>query len=374
MAHVVRRSTASGPRYDVRYRDPAGTERSKAFRRKVDADAFAAKVTVQVREGDWLDPELSRVAVQDYARTWLAGRVDLGPATLHSYRRVIEGWIVPRWGGLALAAVTHEAAAAWLTGIADPARGGRSVSWARTVRQVFGQVMEAAVRARRIRSNPVRGIRLQLPPATTRRGYLTHEQVRALAEAAAPRTVEVYLLAYCGLRWSELSGLRVGDVDLLHGRLHVVNAAKVVNGRLICGDPKGRQARIIPYPQLCAAGVEAATRGRAPDVPLFPGDRGGWLLGKVFQTQILDPACTAAGLARLTPHHLRHTCASLAVQAGGSVKDVQALLGHESAAITLDTYADLFPSDLSDLMGRLDAGAAKASRRAKPDRPALGAV
>ena len=46
----------------------------------------------------------------------------------------------------------------------------------------------------------------------------------------------------------------------------------------------------------------------------------------------------------------RHTAASLAVSAGGNVKAVQRMLGHASAAMTLDTYADLFDDDL-------DAGA-----------------
>jgi integrase len=48
----------------------------------------------------------------------------------------------------------------------------------------------------------------------------------------------------------------------------------------------------------------------------------------------------------LTPHDLRHTAASLAVSAGANVKAVQRMLGHASAAMTLDVYADLFDDDL----------------------------
>ncbi len=47
-----------------------------------------------------------------------------------------------------------------------------------------------------------------------------------------------------------------------------------------------------------------------------------------------------------TPHELRHTAVSLAVQAGANVEVVQRMLGHKSAAMTLDTYADLFEDDL----------------------------
>ena len=48
---------------------------------------------------------------------------------------------------------------------------------------------------------------------------------------------------------------------------------------------------------------------------------------------------------RVTPHDLRHTAASLAISAGANVKAVQRMLGHASAAMTLDTYADLFDDD-----------------------------
>jgi integrase len=57
-------------------------------------------------------------------------------------------------------------------------------------------------------------------------------------------------------------------------------------------------------------------------------------------------AVIESGVPRTTPHDLRHTTASLAVSAGANVKAVQKMLGHASAAMTLDIYADLFDDDL----------------------------
>ena len=48
------------------------------------------------------------------------------------------------------------------------------------------------------------------------------------------------------------------------------------------------------------------------------------------------------GQVGLTPHEMRHTAASLAISAGANVKAVQRMLGHASAAVTLDVYSDLF--------------------------------
>jgi integrase len=58
--------------------------------------------------------------------------------------------------------------------------------------------------------------------------------------------------------------------------------------------------------------------------------------------------------AALTIHDLRHTAASLAISAGANVKAVQRMLGHASAAMTLDTYADLFDDDLDAVSAALD--------------------
>ena len=68
-----------------------------------------------------------------------------------------------------------------------------------------------------------------------------------------------------------------------------------------------------------------------------------------------DAAAAAIGEPGLTPHELRHTAASLAIKAGANVKAVQRMLGHASAAMTLDRYADLFDDDLDDVADRLDA-------------------
>jgi len=57
----------------------------------------------------------------------------------------------------------------------------------------------------------------------------------------------------------------------------------------------------------------------------------------------------------MTLHDLRHTAASLAISAGANVKAVQRMLGHASAAMTLDTYADLFDDDLDAVSEGLDA-------------------
>ena len=76
-----------------------------------------------------------------------------------------------------------------------------------------------------------------------------------------------------------------------------------------------------------------------------PKSSGGWFAGAVKR----------AGVQTITPHDLRHTCASLAVSAGVNVLALQRMLGHTSAKVTLDTYADLFDDDLDAVAVTLDS-------------------
>lgn len=80
-----------------------------------------------------------------------------------------------------------------------------------------------------------------------------------------------------------------------------------------------------------------------------PDSRRGWYVAAIQAAQDADPL-----LPRLTLHDLRHTAASLAVSAGANVKAVQRMLGHKSAAMTLDVHADLFDDDLDAVGAALD--------------------
>lgn len=83
-----------------------------------------------------------------------------------------------------------------------------------------------------------------------------------------------------------------------------------------------------------------------------------------FRRRAFNPALAEVMAAdplfpRVTPHDLRHTAASLSVSAGANVKAIQRMLGHASAAMTLDVYADLFDDDLNTVSDALERAAAQ---------------
>lgn len=113
----------------------------------------------------------------------------------------------------------------------------------------------------------------------------------------------------------------------------------------------------MPLPRFLVDELAFQVAGKSADDLVFTTRRGGVLRNLNFRRDVFDPAAKAASLEGLTPHELRHTAASLAVSAGANVKAVQRMLGHKSAAMTLDVYSGLFDDDLDGVADRLDADA-----------------
>jgi integrase len=156
----------------------------------------------------------------------------------------------------------------------------------------------------------------------------------------------VLALAYCGVRWGEAVALRVRDVEFLRRRLSVSENAVQLGVDHAVGPTKGRKARSVPVPGFVLDELSVQCRGKSPDELVFAGPDGKYLPRPKSADGRFASAVRKAGAHAITPHDLRHTCASLAISAGVNVLALQRMLGHTSAKVTLDTYADLFDDDL----------------------------
>lgn len=137
-----------------------------------------------------------------------------------------------------------------------------------------------------------------------------------------------------------------------------------VNGRAVFGTPKTHQRRSVPFPRFLVDPLSEQITGRSDEL-VFTSPEGGVLRDNNFRRRAFDRAAESVDLRGLTPHELRHTAASLAVAEGANVKAIQRMLGHASAAMTLDVYADLFEDDLDQVADCL---------RTDHERPAFDAL
>jgi integrase len=332
-----------------------GTDR-RGFETKRQAELFLAGVEVSKARGEYVDPAASNISIAQLGEAWVAAQQHLNPSSL---RPVAIAWrlhVEPRWGRRKVSEVGFSEVQMWVNEMAAGDGKPRSATTVSRAYGVLAAILDVAVRDRRILSNPARGAKLPRPVAK-QHVYLTHDQVHDLANGAGDHAVLVLLLAYTGLRWGEAIALRVRDVDMVRRRITVAFNAVEVGGEIEVGTPKSHKRRTVPFPRLLLDGLQLQISGKAIDELVF-SDRFGQHMRRTrvsggsrswFKSALKD-----AGLEAMTLHDLRHTAASQAVSAGANVKAVQRMLGHASAAMTLDTYADLFDDDLNAVSDRLD--------------------
>lgn len=363
MAHLEDRWRSSklhgtGKRWRVRYRDPSGRDRSKSFDRKDDALRYAHDVEMRIDRGRYIDPDKARATIGELAEQWLATkRATRKPTTSASYESLWLSVVAPRWAGVPVSAIAHSDVAKWVGELSTRLSPSRT----RQAHQVLRSVLDMAVKDRRIETNPAIGVDLPSLPMKGEHRYLTPGQVLALAEASGDYAPLVLTLGFCGLRWGEAVGLQVQDVDVLRRRIYVRRNLSEVHGRLVVSTPKTNQMRWVPMPAQVFDAVAPLVDGRAPDKNLFTTPCGYPIRHGNFVKHSFAPASASVGLAGLKIHSLRHTAASIAVAAGASVKDVQRMLGHARASMTLDVYADLFEDDLDDLARRIGEAASSST-------------
>ena len=360
-------------KYRARYRDTAGREHSRHFDRKADAERWLSSVKNSIARGEWIDPALAKVTVSDWATRWLGNQVQLKPSTRFRYEALLRNQVLPVWERVALSAVTHTDVGEWIRRLSD---AGLSASTVRQAHRVFSLLLAEAVRDGRLPRNVATGVRLPRV-GKAEKVFLTHAQVADLADAAEPHGLIVRVLAYTGLRWGELAALKFKRVDRTQRRLLVAESMTEVNGKAVFGTPKTHQRRSVPVPRFLVEPLKGQITGRGRDELVFTSPEGEVLRNNNFRRRAFDRAAESVGLKGLTPHELRHTAASLAVAEGANVKAVQRMLGHASAAMTLDVYADLFEDDLDAVADRLDqavTGGSADCLRTGDTRPAFDAV
>ena len=341
----------------ARYRDATGKERARHFDRKADAERWVAASTASIARGDWVDPAKARVTVEEWSQVWLATKAHLRPRTREKYESALRVWVIPRWGRVPLSAITHADLVRWIAEI----HTDRSPAHTRHTLTVVSQILKLAVRDGRLTRNVADGVAKPRLARPVQR-FLGNEEVARLArEMPEPYDLMVVLLAFTGLRFGEVAGLQVGDVDLARGRVTVNwSVTELAHGGLHRDAPKTYRRRAVPIPAFLVARLGAYVEGRPDDEPLFTARRGGPLRNSNFRHYFFDPAVQRAGLSPLTPHNLRDTAASLAVASGANVKAVQRMLGHASASMTLDVYSGLFDAELDDVAARMNDAATEA--------------
>jgi integrase len=344
-------------RYRGRYRLPSGDIITipETFTHKKAARDAAVEAEGKTKRPGWRDPRVGLTTWGEWHDVWWPSRA-IEPQTSASEESMIRNHIMPRWRDVPLAEIRRQDVQAWAVSLVTEnlAKEGaepkyRKPSTARRVLGPFVSSLTAAVDAEVIVANPA--VRIKLPPNPEPTPvFLTREQYAAIAEQVEGRADRAVLdfLVGTGVRWGELAGMHVHNLNLERG---IVTVIDVTDGIEIKPYPKGRRSRQVPllqwvvdyldvpeHPKPC--GLPHRHTRRCPSGLLFPAARGGVRDDRNFTQRVFTPAVKAAGLAHLgaSLHDLRHTYASWLAQDGIPLGRIAELLGHASTTTT-EIYA-----------------------------------
>jgi integrase len=154
----------------------------------------------------------------------------------------------------------------------------------------------------------------------------------------------VLLLVSTGLRWGEAVGLQLKQLDVLGGKLTVVRAMhEMSDGSLIFGTPKtARGRRTVTFTPKVAEALAPLVVGKDREDLVFQTPTGKPVRARNFRRGWLEWT-TAAGLAGLRIHDLRHTQAAWLISANVALSAISRRLGHGSIAVTDGLYGHLLP-------------------------------
>ena len=325
--------------------------------------------------------EDSRMTLGEWLDRWLAEYKDgtIRSGTLEGYRNYIENYIKPQLGGKQVSLITAQDVQRMYRRlksggrVREDAEGSKrlSDSTVRHIHTMLHGAMKAAVQAHIIPKNPTENAtapKLNYKPMQV----LNEQELDTFLQAVQKDDIWrdfFYTELMTGLRRGEICALMWRDFDAKAGTLGISRTLHSKGqGIYALGDTKTSQGnRTIILPESVAALLRARKKASisqwifpqptSPELPMNPGTA----------YRRLKTLLEEAGLPSIRFHDLRHTFATLALQNGMDVKTLSAMLGHVSAATTLDIYTHSTSEMQHAAARKIDCGIGKAEL---PDEPA----
>jgi integrase len=317
----------------------------------------------QVDEG--MVYESSRVVLEDYIQGWLANvKVSRSKNTWQKYEQSIRSYIIPKLGKVKIKDLRPDQVQALYNQLLDHDAGAYTVI---KIHTILHGALEQAVRTGLIARNPVHYCQPPKEPVNEMVVLSDSQVSQFLLIAKGHRWDALYNLALTtGMRQMELLGLKWTDLDWIRQTLRVERQLmRQEHATIEFSTLKTRYSR-----RSIALGLKTVEslrmhQERQQSDRITAGDR--WVeTGLIFTSQVGTPIhyrnllrdfkalLKDAGLPPIRFHDLRHTAASLMLNAGIPAIVVSRRLGHARASITLDVYGHLIPSMQEEVADQID--------------------
>ena len=366
-------------RWQARYTPAAGGKRQSVYAR-TQREVLEKLEDLKAADRSGTLVSAGRESFKQWMEHWIANvhRRKVRACTLGKDRCCIEKHVIPRLGGHPLAKLRPEHIEAFISQMELDGVGQR------TIVKAFGfvrQALKQAVKARKIRWNPLDAVEAPRDPRTEA-SALDLDDIQKLLRAAEGHPYEALIIVglHTGMRWGELAGLHWGDIDFDKGLISVRRAQAEVYDR---NEPIGKRTKItVDAPKtksskrtisIGARCVEALKRHRANldaiphrDRAIFTSPEGLPLRNGNFRKRQWHPLLRQAKLPESIKWHeaTRHTVATLGAAQGVSPRVMQERLGHARLETTLAIYTHTTSELHERAADQLDAAMFDANRDA----------
>ena len=298
--------------------------------------------------------------LSDYIEHWLGYcKAFIDEVTYNGYVEIINAHILPYFNKLKtkLSDVNYQILQRYFDEKAENGRidgkGGLSANSLKRHKNVLSQTLDLAIKEGYIQSNFTK--LCELPKVERREPtFYTKEQVAALLKALKDDDIfpAILLTVYLGLRRSELCGLQWDSVDFENGFLTIKHTVVSYGGRIEKDKTKNQSSR-RSYPlsdEIIYLFLEIKSKqeenkalfgkGYHTSNYIFTWDDGR-PISPDYISHKFGKLLKKYNLPHIRFHDLRHTCASLLISNGGTLKDAQEWLGHASITMTANVYGHL---------------------------------
>lgn len=336
MAVLQRKNHAGEVRYHVRVRDPFGKwYPSSTFDRKTDAERFERELLLKRDKGGVAtSKEIREITFAEFWTKWSTecrNRVSQG--WRGSQDRTATKYLLPMFGHRRMHEIRSVDIGQILSALEKKGLTAQSILH---VYNVLHKVFQDAVEYYEVLDvNPVRR-RFRPKVHRIEREFLSPTDSWKLLEVARhhPHGAAVWISLLAGLRPGEVQALRWSSIDFDNSQI-LIRATFNKKIRVLQDHPKQKDWGRAPMPKPLRDFLFEHSKGKDPGDFVVTGRDGGMQSYESFVTRILPEFCKKAGVKKITPHELRHSCTELYVQAGASSEDLRRLLNHKSLSATI---------------------------------------
>jgi integrase len=292
----------------------------------------------ELLRGEWLNPDLQRIALKDFGKRWIEERPGLRPRTVDLYRLLFRKHIEPYLGRVNLGDLDTARVRQWRARLLAK---GVSATVAAKAYRLLRAILMTAVDDGILARNPcrIRGAGTEHAPE---RPVLSVAQVFALATLLPkPYGLMALVATFASLRWGEVTALRRRDAIVEAGALRISSAfVRRYSGPVERGAPKSRAGdRVVALPKPIMDALVRHLDEKVKPIEaalIFTGDRGGPISRNNFNKRVKwTESVAAVGAPGLHFHDLRHTGNTLAAESGASLRDLMTRMGHDSMRAAL---------------------------------------